>query len=47
MKKTVDYISVIDDPHALEVMLAHTGGIRKIPVIVEGYRVTVGYQGKS
>jgi glutaredoxin len=38
---------VIDDPRALEKMLALSNGQRKVPVIVEGERVTVGFQGKG
>jgi hypothetical protein len=38
---------VIDDPHALEKMLMFSKGQRKVPVIVEGKRVTVGFQGKG
>ena len=29
----------------LEEMLAYTGGVRKVPVIVEGEKVTIGYGG--
>ena len=43
----VEYISVIDDPSAMEKMLEFSNGQRKVPVIVEGERVTVGYQGKG
>ena len=39
--------SVIDDPGALEQMLVLAKGQRKIPVIVDGERVTVGFQGKG
>jgi hypothetical protein len=38
---------VIDDPGALERMLVLAKGQRKIPVIVDGERVTVGFQGKG
>jgi hypothetical protein len=38
---------VIDDPDALEKMLILSKGRRKIPVIVEGERVTVGFKGKG
>jgi arsenate reductase-like glutaredoxin family protein len=33
------------DKKKLEEMLAHTGGVRKVPVIVEGEKVSVGYGG--
>jgi glutaredoxin len=38
---------VIDDPRALEEMLVLSKGQRKIPVIVENERVSVGFQGKG
>ena len=46
-KKAVEYVSVIDDPQALEKMLVLSKGQRKVPVIVEGQRVSVGFQGKG
>jgi glutaredoxin len=33
------------DRNGLEEMLKHTNGGRKVPVIVEGGKVTVGYGG--
>jgi glutaredoxin len=47
MNIPVVYISLIDDPHAMKKMLAHARGQRKIPVIVDGEEVTVGFQGKG
>lgn len=38
---------MINDPRALEKMLVLSRGMRKIPVIVEGDMVTVGYLGKG
>jgi hypothetical protein len=38
---------VIDDSHALKKMLTLSKGQRKIPVIVDGERVIVGYRGKG
>jgi glutaredoxin len=43
----VEYVSVIDDPDALEKMLALSKGKRKIPVIVVGNTVTTGFKGKG
>jgi glutaredoxin len=37
----------VQDPYQLEVMLKHSEGRRKVPVIVEGQSVTVGFQGKT
>lgn len=45
--RSVEYISVIDDPHALNQMLLLSKGQRKIPVVVDGERVAIGYQGKG
>ena len=41
------YIDVFAGTRALDEMLALTSGVRKVPVIVEGDQVTVGYQGKG
>jgi glutaredoxin len=37
----------VEDPKQLEVMLQHSKGQRKVPVIVEGDLVTVGLNGKT
>lgn len=39
------YLNVKRDPAALERMMALTGGGRRVPVIVEGDTVTVGFGG--
>lgn len=39
------YFDVESDSKKLEEMLKHSGGARKVPVIVEGSRVTIGYGG--
>ena len=41
----MDYRDVKASPAALEAMLTHSGGARRVPVIVEGARVTIGYGG--
>ena len=41
----MQYLDVKKDPSALERMLAHSGGQRRVPVIVEGDRVTIGFGG--
>jgi len=41
----VEYRDVKADSEALEEMLGQTGGQRRIPVIVEGDRVEVGFGG--
>jgi hypothetical protein len=36
---------VVKEPKHLDTMLKHSGGARKIPVIVEGENVTIGFDG--
>jgi glutaredoxin 3 len=40
-----EYINVLEDPAGLERMLKITKGRRKIPVIVDGGKVTIGFGG--
>jgi glutaredoxin 3 len=39
------YVNVKKNPADLERMLGHTGGQRRVPVIVEGDKVTIGFGG--
>lgn len=39
------YRDVLEDPGAMREMLAHSGGSREVPVIVEDGKVTIGYGG--
>jgi len=39
------YINVKSDASKLQEMLKLTGGVRQVPVIVEGKKVTIGYGG--
>jgi glutaredoxin 3 len=41
------YKDVTKDPAAMEEMLAHSGGKRRVPVIVDDGQATVGYDGGS
>jgi glutaredoxin len=41
----VDYRDVLTDPENLEDMLKLTQGVRKVPVLVEGGQVQLGYGG--
>lgn len=41
----VEYFNVISDPRQLEKMLKHSKGARKVPVIVEAGKVTIGFDG--
>jgi len=42
-----EYFDVKADSSKLEEMLKHSDGVRKVPVIIEGGRVTIGYAGGS
>ena len=44
--RQVSYVNVAKNPAKLEEMLTLSGGYRKVPVIVDGDTVTIGYQGK-
>jgi hypothetical protein len=37
----------MQDPKQLEVMLEHSDGKRRVPVIVEGGLATVGFNGRT
>jgi glutaredoxin 3 len=41
----VEYLDVKENPKLLPGMLKHSGGQRRVPVIVEGDKVTIGYGG--
>jgi glutaredoxin 3 len=43
--KTAKYIDVQADSQKLQEMLKLSDGVRKVPVIVEGGNVTIGYGG--
>ena len=43
--KPVDYIDVKSGADQLDSMLKHSNGVRKVPVIVDGDEVTIGYKG--
>jgi arsenate reductase-like glutaredoxin family protein len=43
----VEYINVLSDTDKLKTMLKYSGGMRKVPVIVEGEKVTIGFNGRS
>jgi len=42
---SVQYYDVKRDAEKLKEMLNHSGGQRKVPTIVEGGRVTIGFGG--
>jgi len=43
--RQVDYYNVIKEPQHLDTMLKHSNGARKVPVIVAGDSVTIGFDG--
>lgn len=42
---SAEYYDVKSDSSKFDEMLKYSGGARKVPVIVEGNKVTVGYGG--
>ena len=42
---TAEYFDVKSDSTKLKEMLKYSGGVHKVPVIVEGDKVTIGYGG--
>ena len=45
--KTVEYHDVLSDANKLDTMLKHSDGARKVPVIIDGDDVTIGFDGKT
>ncbi|MBW1917357.1 MAG: hypothetical protein JRI57_04970 [Deltaproteobacteria bacterium] len=43
--KSIVYLDVIQDSQALTEMLTLTGGKRRVPVVVQGDQVTIGFGG--
>ena len=43
--KDVEYLNVAKDSNQLDVMLKHSRGARKVPVIVDGGKVIIGFDG--
>jgi glutaredoxin 3 len=41
----VEYLDVEENPKLLPGMLKHSGGQRRVPVIVEDGKVTIGFGG--
>ena len=41
------FINVGKDSEKLKEMLSHSGGKRQVPVIVDGDKVTIGFQGDA
>ena len=45
--RQVEYFNVVEVVGYLETMLKHSNGTRKVPVIVEGKTVTIGFEGDT
>jgi glutaredoxin len=41
----VQYFDVREDSSKLDEMLKHSNGVRRVPVILEKGKVTIGYEG--
>ena len=48
-KKNIDaeYIDVLESEKNMNAMLKYSDGRRKVPVIVEGDEITIGFNGRS
>ncbi len=45
--KNAEYINVLSDAGQMDIMLKYSRGSRKVPVIVEGEAVSIGFNGKA
>ena len=45
--RQVEYFNVVKEPKHMDSMLKHSKGARKVPVIVEGEAVTIGFGGRT
>ena len=45
--KDLEYIDVLSDPDKLSSMMKYSNGMRKVPIIVEGDKVSIGFNGRS
>lgn len=45
--KDVEYHDVVSDSSKLDIMLKHSEGARRVPVIVDQEEVTIGFGGKT
>ena len=43
----ITYIDVLESSEKMEAMLQVSGGQRRVPVLVQGDTVTIGWQGQS
>lgn len=43
----MEYYDVRYDSEKMDAMLKYSNGVRKVPVIVEGGQVTIGFNGKT
>jgi len=46
-EKHVEYFDVVSDAARLDEMLKYSGKTRKVPVIVENGKVSIGFNGKA
>lgn len=45
--RNVKYVNVLEDPIQLDEMLKYSNGSRRVPVIVDGRTVTIGFKGRA
>ncbi|MCP3926967.1 MAG: hypothetical protein GY714_30785 [Desulfobacterales bacterium] len=42
-----EYLDVHESPEYLETMLKLTDGVRRVPVIIDGDNITIGFNGRT
>ena len=45
--RDVEYADVLSDADKLNIMLKYSDGMRKVPIIVDGDKVSIGFKGRS
>jgi len=43
----VDYVQVLSNPEQMQTMLRYSKGARRVPVIVDGDQIIIGFKGKT
>lgn len=45
--RDVEYVDVLSDADKFDTMLKYSDGMRKVPIIVDQDKVTIGFKGKG
>jgi glutaredoxin len=46
-KVDFEFIDVLKETEQLDVMMKYSGGQRRVPVIVDGEKVSIGFNGRT